>query len=151
MYDAVEDEAVFFAGGGVAEDAAAEGGAVEGKAGGGGFAVAFAIAVSIGVGVVGGARGFGGGCGVGGRSGEEQVRRCGGEVGEDGGVAGGAWLDDFSGEEVGVDDREGVGGLGEEAGDGRFAGCDGAGEADEEHGGDCDWMGGGVDGKGGEG
>ena len=50
--------------------------------------------------------------------GEQQVRRGGGEVADDGCVAGRAGLDDLAGEEVGVDDGEGVGGLGEEGGDG---------------------------------
>lgn len=42
-------------------------------------------------------------------------------------VATGAGLDDFAGEEVGVDEGEGVGRGGEEAGDGGFAGGDAAG------------------------
>lgn len=46
---------------------------------------------------------------------------------EDGAIARGAGLDDLAGEEVGIDDGEGVGGLGEDAGDGGFAGGDGAG------------------------
>ena len=55
-------------------------------------------------------------------------------MGDDLCVGAGARLDDLAGEEVGVDDGEGVGRLGEEGGDGGFAGRDGAGEADEEHG-----------------
>ena len=44
----------------------------------------------------------------------------------------GAGVDGAAGEDVGVDDGEGVLG-GEEAGDGGFSGGKGAGEADEEH------------------
>ena len=40
----------------------------------------------------------------------------------------------MAGEEVGVDDGEVVGGGVEEGGDGGFAGGEGAGEADEDHG-----------------
>lgn len=65
--------------------------------------------------------------------GEEEVGRRGGEVVDDGGVARGAGLDDLARDEVGVDYGEGVGRFGEEGGDGGFAGCDGAGEAEEEH------------------
>jgi len=42
-------------------------------------------------------------------------------------VGAGARLDDFAGEEVGVDEGEGVRGGEEEAGDGGFAGSDAAG------------------------
>lgn len=48
----------------------------------------------------------------------------------------GAGEDDAAGEEVGVDDGEVVRGGVEEGGDGGFAGCEGAGEADEDHGGE---------------
>lgn len=48
-------------------------------------------------------------------------------MGEDLCVGAGAGLDDFAGEEVGVDEGEGVRGGGEEAGDGGFAGGDAAG------------------------
>lgn len=49
-------------------------------------------------------------------------------------VASRSGLDDAAGEEVGVDYWEGVGGLGEEGGDGGFPGGEGAGEGEEEHG-----------------
>ena len=49
---------------------------------------------------------------------EEEVRGCGAEVGEDAAVAVGVGFDYLAGEEVGVDEGEGVGGGGEEAGDG---------------------------------
>ncbi len=111
MHDGVEDGAVAFRGRVVAEDAPAERGPVEGAA----FARGPALAAAL----------------VGGW--EEEVGCCGGEVRDDAVVAGGAGLDDFAGEQVGVDDGEVVGWLGEEGGDGRFAGCDGAGEAYEEH------------------
>lgn len=107
MHDGVQDGAVAFGGGVVAEDAAAEGGPVEGAA-----EAIWAVR----------AGGFvGGGCG------QEEVRGGGGEVRDDAVVAGRAGLDDLAGEEVGVDDGEVVGGLGEEGRHGRFAGCDGAG------------------------
>lgn len=95
----------------LAEDAAAQSGAVEGAA--------------LAVGAVGG---------QGGRGREEQVRGRGEEVRDDAGVGAGAGADDGAGEEVGVDDGEGVRGEAEEVGDGGFAGGDGAGEAEEEHG-----------------
>lgn len=47
----------------------------------------------------------------------------------------GAGADDGAGEVVGVDYGEGVGGGVEEGGDGGFAGCEGAGQAYEDHGG----------------
>lgn len=49
-------------------------------------------------------------------------------------VAKGAGSDDLAGEEVGVDDGEGMRGGVEEGGDGGFARGEGAGEADEDHG-----------------
>ena len=52
---------------------------------------------------------------------------------EDFGVAVCAGFDDLAGEYVGVYDGEVVGGGAEEVGDCGFAGCDGAGEAEEEH------------------
>lgn len=61
------------------------------------------------------------------RGGEEEVGRCGAEVGEDLRVGARAGLNDLAREEVGVDEGEGVGRGGEEAGDGGFAGCDAAG------------------------
>ncbi len=67
-------------------------------------------------------------------------------MGEDLCVGAGAGLDDFAGEEVGVDEGEGVSGGGEEAGDGGFAGGDAAGQAEEKHfeglGGRWSWGGG---------
>ncbi len=48
-------------------------------------------------------------------------------MGEDLSVGAGAGLHDFAGEEVGVDEGEGVRGGGDEAGDGGFAGGDAAG------------------------
>lgn len=111
MHDGVEDGAVALGGRVVAEDAAAERGAVERATFAGGPALA---------------------AGRVGRR-EEEVGRRGGEVRDDAVVARGAGPDDLAGEQVGVDDGEVVGGFGEEGGDGRFAGCDGAGEAYEEH------------------
>lgn len=52
---------------------------------------------------------------------------------DDGVVACGAGFDYLAGDEVGVDNGEGVGWFGEEGGDGGFAGCDGACKAEEEH------------------
>lgn len=49
-------------------------------------------------------------CICGGGGGEEEVGRCGAEVGEDFFVGGGAGADCAAGEEVGVDYGEGVGG-----------------------------------------
>ena len=48
-------------------------------------------------------------------------------------VAGRAWFDDLAGDFVGVDDGEVVRGGGENLGDGGFAGCDAAGQSEEEH------------------
>lgn len=98
----------------IAKDAAAEGGAIQ-RAAQAGRPVMAVVAF-----------------GRGGR--EQQVRGGGGEVCEDGGVAGGAGLDDAAGEDIGVDDGEGVGRGGQEGGDGGFSCGDGAGEADNEHG-----------------
>ena len=65
---------------------------------------------------------------------EEEVRRRGAEVAEDLRVGTGAREDGLAGEEVGVYDGEVVRWGLEEGRDGGFAGCEGAGEADEEHG-----------------
>ena len=116
MHDPIQDHPIAAPGVAIAKDAPTQRGAVERAA--------------LAVGAVGGEVGGGG---------EEQVRGCGGEVREDAGVGGGAGGDDLAGEEIGVDDGEGVGGLAEEVGDCGFAGGDGAGEAEEEHA----WLGGG--------
>lgn len=55
---------------------------------------------------------------------EKEVRRRGEEVLNNSVVSGRARLDDLAGDEVGVDDGEGVGWLAEEGRDGGFAGCD---------------------------
>lgn len=110
MHDAIERGAIASAAVAVAEDATAQGGAVERSA------------VAVGA-------GFGEGV----RGGEEEVGGRRGEVGEDASVGARAGFDDLAGEDVGVDDGEGVGGLAEEVGNGGFAGGDGAGEAEEEH------------------
>lgn len=130
--EAVEIGAVAEAGGGGAEDAAAEGGAVDGPTSpsssvfsslrffrvgiiGGPAALIFVL-----LWVVVGVR-------------EQEIRGRGTEVGDDAVVARGAWFDDLAGEDVGVDDGEVVGGGAEDVGDGGFASCEGAGEAYEEH------------------
>lgn len=58
---------------------------------------------------------------------EEEIGCGGSEVIDDFAVGGCAGEDDFAGEEVGVDEGEGVGWRGEDAGDGGFTGCDVAG------------------------
>ncbi len=70
----------------------------------------------------------------GGGRGQQEVRGRGAKGGDDAGVGGGAGGEGLAGEEVGVDDGEVVGGTLEEGGDGGFAGGEGAGEADEDHG-----------------
>ena len=65
--------------------------------------------------------------GHGGVEGLQQVRGRGAEFRNDLRVAVGAGLDGGAGEEVGVDDGEGVRGGAEEGGDGGFAGREGAG------------------------
>lgn len=113
MYDAIQDRTVPHAGGRGAEDAPAQSGTIERAAAAGSsgvFRIDWIQAFRFG--------------------GEEEVGCCGCEMLDNGIVTAGAWLDDLAGEEVGVDDRQGVWWLGEEAGDGGFAGGDGAGEAD---------------------
>lgn len=97
MDDAVQDRPVPHAGGCGAEDAPAQSGTIERAAAPGGSGVCR-------IGCIGVFR----------FSGEEEVGCCGCEVLDNGVVAAGAGLDDLAGEEVGVDDWEGVGGLGEE-------------------------------------
>ena len=46
---------------------------------------------------------------------------------KDGSVTSSAGFDNFAGKEISVDNREGIGRLGQEAGDGGFARCDGTG------------------------
>ena len=116
MHDAVQHGAVALPVFPIAENSSAQHGAVE--------RAAFAVDAVFGEVI---------GCG------QEQVWGCGGEVREDAVVAGGAGFDDFAGEDVGVDDGEGVRGFAEDLRDGGFAGGDGAGEAEEEHG--CWWWG----------
>lgn len=111
VHDAVEGGAVAALGVAVAEDAPAERGPVDGPGGVGADAE--------------------GGAGV---EGLQQVRGRGAEVREDEGVAPGAGEDGAVGEGVGVDGGEVVGGGAEEGGDGGFAGGEGAGQADEDHG-----------------
>lgn len=83
VYDLVENHAVAFALLGCAEDAAAEGRSVQGSARTGGI--------------------IGGGW-------EKEIRSAGAEVVDDCFVARCSWFDDLAGEEVGVDDGDGVGG-----------------------------------------
>lgn len=104
VHDAVEHGSVPPSGVVGAEDAAAEGGAVDGP------------------GAVGAEAERGGG-----GEGLEEVRGRGCEFSEDLVVGVGSGEDGLAGEEVGVDDGEVVGGGVEEGGDGGFAGGEGAG------------------------
>lgn len=104
VHDAVQHGSVPPSGVVGAEDAAAEGSAVD---------------VPGAVGAEAKGRGWG--------EGLEEVRGRGGEFAEDLVVGVGSGEDGLAGEEVGVDDGEVVGGAVEEGGDGGFAGGEGAG------------------------
>lgn len=63
--------------------------------------------------------------------GKEEIGGRGAKVLDDLAVAGGAWLDDFAREEVGVDDGEIVGRRGEDGRDGGFTGGEAASQAND--------------------